>query len=387
MKRLLIVPVIVMLLGVFVLGCQPSAPPPKADAPATAAPTAAASVAKAAWEQRWDTTVAEARKEGKLVFIGSGGGALRDFGMDKALSEKFGLSLELIGGGASEVIPKLAAERRAGLYLEDVFILSTNSMINELKPGGLTQSLDSELFLPEAMDPKAWYKGEIPWIDKEHHQLALLAMPAGTILMNTDLVKPGEIKSYRDLLNPKWKGNIVLVDPTQSGGGASWFSAMAEGIMDVNFLREFAKQNPVISRNDQLSGEWVARGKYPISVGLGAKIVESFRKAGAPIQVASPAEGTFVETASAGLTILKNPAHPNAARLFANWIMTKEGILFMSKAYGGQSARVDVPTDFLDPLLVRQPGVKYLDSNNEAYTLKKAEYSKLAAEIFAASLK
>ncbi|MBI4332261.1 MAG: extracellular solute-binding protein [Chloroflexi bacterium] len=387
MNRLLLVSIIILLAGLLSGSCRQAVAPSPVEEEKGPAAGISTGASKPAWEQQWDNTTAEAKKEGKLVFIGSGGSALREVGMDKLLREKFGIAVELIGGGASEIIPKLVAERRAGLYLEDVFVLSTNSFINQLKPNGLTEPLDKMIILPEALDTKAWYNGDLPWVDKDHHQLALLAMPAATILINTELVKPDEIKSYRDLLNPKWKGKIVLVDPSQSGGGASWFSAMAEGIMDLNYLREFAKQEPVISRDDRLMGEWIARGKYPVSVGLGSKIVEEFRRAGAPIQVISAAEGTFVETASAALTVMKNPAHPNAAKLFANWILTREGITFMARAYGGQAARVDVPTDFLDPKQVRQPGVNYLDSNNEQYSIRKGEYLKVAAQIFAGSLK
>lgn len=386
MKRLLWASIAIMLVGSLLAGCQQSVPS-AAEATGGPAAKATAGASKPAWEQQWDNTVAEARKEGKLVFLGAGGAQLRDVGMDKTLNQQFGLTLELVGGRASEITTKIVAEQRAGIYSGDIFLLSAITFINLLKPNGLTESLDHVIFLPEALNPKAWYKGELPWIDKDHHQLGLLAVPVATVLINTDMVKPAEIKSFRDLLNPRWKGKIVLVDPTQLGAGAEWFSAMAEGIMDLNYMRELAKQEPVVTRDDRLAVEWVARGKYPITIGPATRIVEEFKVAGAPIKAFSPVEGTYVGTSSAALTVLKNPVHPNAAKLFANWIMTREGITWVSKAYGGQSARVDAPTDFLDPDQLRQPGMKYLDSSNEEYSMRQAQYLKLSAEVFAGSLK
>ncbi|MBI4330138.1 MAG: extracellular solute-binding protein [Chloroflexi bacterium] len=386
MNRLLWISLIILVVGSASLGCREATQPPPSEA-GTPLAKVAAPASKAAWELQWDTTVAEARKEGKLLFLGSIGGAFKDIGLDRYLHEKFGITMDIMAGGASELIPKMESERRAGLYLEDVFLLSPGTMVNSLKPAGLTQSLDQILFLPEVLDPRAWYKGELPWVDKEHHQLNLLAMPIGGVAINTELVKPEEIKSYRDLLSPKWKGKMVLVDPTQSGGGLVWFTAMAEGIMDLNYLRELARQEPVISRNDRLMVEWVARGRYPVLLGIRTDLVAEMQRAGAPIQFMSLADGAYVSTSSGGLTVLKNPSHPNASKLFANWILTKEGGTWVSKAFGGQSTRVDVPTDAVDPKQLRQPGVKYIDGSTEQFALKQWELMKVAQEIFSSSLK
>ncbi|MBI4332250.1 MAG: extracellular solute-binding protein [Chloroflexi bacterium] len=384
MQKLL---VIVLLLGLVSIGCVQTPPLAPADEGKTTASKATTTSSRPAWEQRWNDLAAAARKEGQLAIFGSVSGALRNIGLDKHLDQKFGLGVEFVGGKASEILPKLLATYRAGLYVGDIFILSPTTGMNQLKPAGVTEPLDQVIFLPEALDPKAYYKGELPWVDKDHHQLAMLAMPVAPIVINTDMVKPDEIKSYRDLLNPKWKGKIVMVDPTGAGAGNDWFSAMAEGIMDLNYLREFARQETVINRDSRLMAEWIARGRYPIIVGLKRDEVAEFQRVGAPIQMITPQEGTYVGTDSGGLVLLKNAAHPNASKLFVNWVMTREGQEFISRAYGGQSARVDVPTDFIDAKQVRQPGMNYLNTTTEEYALKLPGYYKVAAEMFASSLK
>jgi len=384
MKRLSWVTLVVVLFGILAAACRQEAAPPTQPA-ATAKATAA--VSKAAWEQQWDSALAEAKKEGKLVVYGSGTAAMRDVGVNKFFEDKFGVTMENIAGSASELLPKIGSERQAGIYSGDIFIISLSTMLNQMKPSGITESLDKTIFLPDVLDGKAWYTGDVPWVDKEHHQVAMLAMPIGAVVINTDLVKPGEIKSYRDLLDPKWKGKIGMTDPTQSGQGGTWFAAMAEGIMDLNYLRELAKQEPQLSRNDRLLAEWIAKGRVSVMIALKTDLVAEFQRIGSPIKMVGMAEGTYVAADSAGLTLLKNAPHPSAAKVFANWILTKEGATFVAKAWGGQHARVDVPTDFIDPLQVRQPGVKYFNDNLESHVVKKPNYYKLAGEVFAASLK
>ncbi len=74
--------------------------------------------------------------------------------------------------------------------------------------------------------------------------------------------------------------------------------------------------------------------------------------------------------------------HQNAAALFCNWLLSREGQIISTKAWGVQSARVDVPTDFLLPARVRRPGVKYYSLIDEGSEAKKEESMKLAKEMY-----
>ncbi len=343
-------------------------------------------VEKDSWQAQWETVKAAARQESRLVLVSGAAAALREEG-NRIMTQQFGVSLEFTMGLPSEIIPKVLAERRAGLYTVDIFLTSPPTALGTLKPAGILEPMDKTVFLPEALEPGAWYNGAFPWVDKEHYLAATLAIPKSPILVNTNLVKPDEIKSYRDLLNPKWKGRIAMHDPTKAGSGNAWFSTMAEGVMGLDFVREFVKQEPVISRDERLLIEWVAKEKYPILVGPKPEIGTEFQRAGALIQLITPVEGTYVGTSGAAVCLLTNAPHPNASRLFINWILTKEGGTFLARAYGGQSARVDVPTDFINPVQVRQPGGKYIDENNEEYARKQNEYQKVAEDMFRDLLK
>ncbi|MFH1122216.1 MAG: hypothetical protein V1758_00995 [Pseudomonadota bacterium] len=85
-----------------------------------------------------------------------------------------------------------------------------------------------------------------------------------------------------------------------------------------------------------------------------------------------------------GLIAAFNQApNPNAAKLFANWFLTKEGQTVYSRAAGAESARLDVPNDHLNKGDLRDPKVKYFISEDESFLKKKREYEKKwAQEIF-----
>ena len=155
----------------------------------------------------------------------------------------------------------------------------------------------------------------------------------------------------------------------------------------LDYLRDLEKQKPVFTRDDRLLIEWVSRGKYPLALGAKPESITEFMRAGAPIRHLSVAEGTYLTGAGGGLAVFNNAPHPNAAALFANWLLSKEGQTVASKAWGVQSARKDVPTDFLEPTTVRQPGVKYYSLIGEGIDAKKREYMKLATEIWGHLLK
>lgn len=81
--------------------------------------------------------------------------------------------------------------------------------------------------------------------------------------------------------------------------------------------------------------------------------------------------------------MINKPAHPNAAKVFLNWFLSREGQTVFTRAHGGHSARIDVPTEGLDPDLVRKPGVKYfVGADSEAFLIKEDKTRELATDIF-----
>ncbi len=388
MRNFRLLALTLVLTGLLLLACAPKATPISpapavpAAAAAVAAPQAAAPVStRPAWEVEWERIVAAARKEGALVLYSTAGTGART-AVAAAFAAKYGIKLESVAGRGPEIGPKLIQERRAGIHMADVWVGGGAEMVEILKPAGALDSLDGILVLPEVLDPKVWWDGQLPWVDKGHTMLYVLAAVNVPITINTNLVKPGEMTSYKDLLNPKWKGNMILNDPTIGGTPQSVLHVVGWELMDIEFLRQLVKQEPIILRDQRLEVEWLTHGKYPVLVAGKKDVVNEFIRAGAPIQFIMPAEGCYVSAGSGYIGLIKQAPHPNAARLFINWFLSKEGGTAFSRGYGAESCRIDVPTEGLDQTFLRKPGMRYIFTGTEEYQTLEAQRSSLLKEIF-----
>lgn len=360
-----------MVLGALLLSiglaCSQGQP---TQAPVTPAKATTEAPSKPAWQQEWEKTVAAAKQEGTVSII-TVAGSSQTAAWREGFKKAYGIDTEFIASGsATELIQKLISERQAGLYIIDVFLTGARSYFTDLKPKGLIDPMKPQLLLPEVIDPKAWYGGKLPFMDNDGQWVFGMSFyPGPVIAVNTDLMKPDAIKTTKDLLDPKLKGNIILYDPAIGGGGRTW-AGMAYMITGPEFLQQFGKQEPVVTRDSRLQLESLARGKYPVAVGIEAQGAAEFIKVGAPISYVYTSDLIW---ATCGMTpaLINRAPHPNAAKVFLNWLLTKEGQTINSKALLQQSARLDVPTDHLPAAVVRQPGMVYLASDQEDLALKR----------------
>lgn len=228
---------------------------------------------------------------------------------------------------------------------------------------------------------KTWWPGQLWWIDADRTLLAPTLTQILPIVVNTSMVKEGDIKSFRDLLDPKWQGKMVLNDPTIVGTGPAWL-AFVEATFGWDYAVDFAKNKPVVLRDQRLMIDWVAHGKASLLVGPKPDVLIEYIRAGAPIKGLIPAEGTWVLSSGTDFSMANRAAHPNAAKIFINWFLSKEGQSAVGPAAGYQSSRLDVPTDYLPPEQVRQPGVKYYIEEDEKIQLSHPDRMKRAQPLF-----
>src|SRR3970282_1988369 len=108
---------------------------------------------------------------------------------------------------------------------------------------------------------------------------------------------------------------IVYNDPTTSGSGSTWFAInMATNNLSMDYMRELAKQEPMLSRDERLQVEWVARGKYPIGIALDNEIIIEFQRAGAPlIDLLLTDEVPYITAGGSNIALMNRVPHPNAA--------------------------------------------------------------------------
>jgi iron(III) transport system substrate-binding protein len=148
-------------------------------------------------------------------------------------------------------------------------------------------------------------------------------------------------------LADKWKGKIGLLDPRTPGSGASLWSYLRD-IKGEEYLRKLVAQKMSIGRDQRVLAEGLARGKLAMVMGLGYYSHAPFKKAGLPVQaLPTPREGTYISGGSGHLVVMKQPAHPNAMRVFVNWFLSKEGQDIYSRALGQGTRRLDVDTQWL----------------------------------------
>ncbi len=294
----------------------------------------------------WVKVLQAAKKEGKVVVSFPSSAELRKQA-HAAFTKRYGIELELIVGRGSAAIRRIVEENKAGLRYFDIHVGGTNSIVRGLLGNNLLEPVEPSFILPEVKDPKQWWGGHM-WIDNaQRYILGLQAYITEGIWYNTELVKREELGSYEALLNPKWKGKIGFLDPRNPGAGDSNWSFMWM-IKGEDYLRKLVAQDLMLSRNQRLLAESVAKGKIAMSVGLTHYSYLPFIKAGLPVKAAPrPKEGFYGSGGSGNLTILKNPPHPNAAKVFVNWLMSKEGQGIWVKAMGQGTRRLDVDTKWL----------------------------------------
>lgn len=392
MRSLRVLGMSLLLIVLLVLACAPQATPAPqtpAVAQAAAAPAQAAPAAKPpvrqAWEAEWENTLAAARTEGKVQIHTTAGGALRDAIMKIARMQ--GIEAEVLSARTAEFLVKAQAERRAGLSLHDIYLGGAGPPINTAKPAGMLQSIDSALILPDVTDPQrikqVWFEGKLPWVDKDHTVFAIALQPGTAITINTSLVKEGEVKSWRDLLDPKWSGKVGYNDPTVAGYGSLSVQVMLV-LMGEDYPRELVKAKPIIIRDQRQLVDWLAHAKLAIAIAAPVEILVEFMQAGAPIKSVMPQEGTWLGPGNAGtLFWFKNPPHPNASKVFINMLTSKEGQDIFAPTGGLHSTREDASTAHLLPGLARTPGAKYFPSQTEENVLNRGQVTdKLARDLF-----
>jgi len=335
---------------------------------------------KATWEQEWANWLSKARREGKLTIYTTAGSDVAQ-ALKKAFSSKYGIEIDTVSGRGGELARKIGAERRAGLFLADVYMGGPNTMLNVLKPEGMLQKIDPLLLLPEVSQRSVWVGGKMPFLDKDRTVLIVRYSPQTYLTVNTNLVKEGEIKSFKNLLEPKWKGKIVMQDPTVAGVTQEILAMVGDKIMDWTYVEQLAKQEPVVLRDDSLLGGWVARGKYPLGFGLKIDVIKELANAGAPLSFPPLDEGTHVSPGAGAFSFPDKSPHPFATRIFVNWLLTREGMTTYSKASITGSARLDIPTDHLPDSEIPKSSVKYVVAD-ESYYLNRPEFDNKVKRIF-----
>jgi len=292
----------------------------------------------------WEKVVEAAKKEGKVVVSIPTSAALRKE-FEAGFKGKFpGIEMELNVGRGSANINKIVEEYKAGARTADLHIGGTTSIITGLLANELLEPVMPSMLLGEVRDEKNWWGGHL-WTDNAKKYIyTFTAYMTETIWYNSDLVKPEEISSWDSLLEPQWKGKIAILDPRTPGSGESTWAFLWR-IKGEPFLAKLVGQEMLVGRNQRQLAEAVARGKSAISIGLSYYTYLPFIKAGLPVKpISAIKEGYYAASGSGTVVLLRNPPHPNGAKVFLNWLLSRDGQSRFTKAMGQPTRRFDVDT-------------------------------------------
>jgi iron(III) transport system substrate-binding protein len=294
----------------------------------------------------WEKIIEAGRKEGKVVASIPPSAELRKL-MELTFPKRYGIGVEFVPVRGGAIIRRMVDEAKAGAQYFDLHIGGTESIISGLLPENVLEPVEPFLILPEVKDPKQWWGGHI-WVDNaKRFVYAFDAYQTVSLWANPNEYKPPEFRSFDDLLNPKLQGKIGISDPRTPGSGSSMWSYMLY-IKGEEYLKKFVAQKLFVTRDLRLLAENLAKGKIAISSGIGYSEFLPFIKAGLPLTpLPVPKEGLYVSGGYGNVTILKNQPHPNAAKVFVNWLLGRDGQELFSRAMGVGTRRLDVDTKWL----------------------------------------
>jgi iron(III) transport system substrate-binding protein len=307
----------------------------------------------------WEDTLVAAKKEAKVSVLTDVTATLRD-ALTLEFQKKYGISVELFGSSGREVAPRVGAERKAGQFFWDIYIHGSTTALEAMIPMGAFDPLEPALILPDVKDPKTWRGGAMEFLDPNKMVLVMTPFHRGTIFYNPKLVNAKEFKSHKDLLDPKWKGKMVLDDPRRAGPGFATFTFFyLHPELGADFIRALGKQQMTILRDYAQEVDAVGQGRYPVLIGAADFVAINRAKQGVPIAIVDARqlkEGTDLSPTNGNLALFNRAPNPNAAKIYINWLLSKEGQTIFARANGYVSARLDVPTDHTEPWRVPLPG-------------------------------
>ena len=239
------------------------------------------------------------------------------------------------------------AERRAGKFLVDMAMLGSGTMYRVFYKGRVLDPIPPALMLPEVTNLSLWWQRKHFYADPENKYVFITQgnISTGLVAYNSKQVNPEEIKSHWDLLNPKWRGKIVAWDTRRAGQLQNLKGLYYNQKLGAKFIVRFYGETDVtLSRNARQMVDWLGSGKYGLYFMARERAIEEAKAQGLPVDmIPAPAEESYISSAMGNIGLFRNAPHPNAARLFLNWLLSRKGQIKWQKYVDANSLREDIP--------------------------------------------
>ena len=312
-------------------------------------------MANAAESEDRKRLVEMAQKEANLVFYTS-----MDAGDARLLTQAFqqkypGIKTDFYRAGREAVFSRFALEQKAGRYVTDVVSVGEFHILEMKKQGLITGYLSPEMqaFSADCKDPQGYW--------------TCVYLTVGVLAYNTNRVKPEELpRRYEDLLNPKWKKRLAL-----DANEERWVPGLMQSIgreRSITFLKALAQQDIYIRRGRSLLTQLLLAGEFDV------QIVAYWHEVNRLMKEKAPIGWVGIEPAITGapqISLVTKTPHPNAARLFIDFVLSTEGQSLMVKL-GRVAARPGVkPEGYPEKLKLFIPNAELvaaqLDENHKLY--------------------
>lgn len=271
--------------------------------------------ASAAIAEDWADIEAAAKAEGTLVFYNAQSGWPQPVKAAEAFEQKYGIRVDMLSGlRGAELMEKVRVEISNGQDSGDIVMMGVTGLV-PMVAQGLLQGY-GEVPNTANLGLKPWFPEEVP----------VFSVTYG-IVVNTNLVPESEEpKSWKDLYNEKWRGMLVTDEMTTPSSGQSWFAVMLDAFGE-DYHRAMALQELNYDRAGPEQAKRVARGEFAIAFPFNMAELSSLE--GLPLKGLIPGEGAPYTPVSVAL--IKDARHPNAAKLFMNYLLSEEGQAHFAK--------------------------------------------------------
>ena len=306
-----------------------------------------------------DATLDAAKREGEVVFYASMNLAEANIMIAEFEKRYPSIKVKLNRAGSEKLLTRVLTEARAKRGSADVIQTVEFSMHILTRSGVLARHISQS----DSLYPKN-FKEEGFWTTVYYNPYVAA--------YNTRLVAPRMMpKTYDDLLDPKWKGKLMM-----EGTKADWFAGMLQ-IMGqergLQYMRQLAKQEPMLREGHELLAQLVAAGEGFLDINIPVSSVDRVKEKGAPIDWIALGEAPAIMV---GIGLASQAAHVNAAKLFIDFALSREGQK-LQQGFGRLVARTDLASE--QPAAIRQ--IKMVPVN-PALAEKLNDYSKQLRTIF-----
>lgn len=348
---------------------------------AVAVLTSSTALAAQDWKARWDKVLAAAEKEGALNVSVPSGTQWRTELMEfqKAYPK---IKTSMTPAASRDFWPRLLKEREIGQHLWDLRVGGADTQVYDLIAQNALANVRDMLIVPEVADESQWHGGFDHMFTDNARKFALsfCAYTSPLAHINTAFIKPDELKSFKDLIDPKWRGRIVMDDPR--GGSSAVSMAIVYKKFGADFIRDLlTKQEVVISTNPRQIMTWFVAGKYPIAMGIPNSAAQQFVDSGVKFEMGEVSGVDIWSVGVGGIQVMEQRPNPNATIVFINWLLTKDVQARIMKTVRLNSRRKDVPLGDPERAIDWSRYKDYVSGQSEDFHEAMAEFKKITRTI------